>query len=81
MFVKPVKGRTVRHPETMRLLNEQGEEVLRTSFWLSCLKVGDVEEAEKPSAKPLLHSVTPPEKPPKSPEKLIPSEQTKKNEV
>ncbi|GBR03137.1 DUF2635 domain-containing protein [Gluconobacter cerinus] len=45
MFVKPVGGRAVRRPDTMRLLSADGETVPDTAFWLRAKVRGDVEDA------------------------------------
>ncbi|MBS1067253.1 DUF2635 domain-containing protein [Gluconobacter cerinus] len=45
MFVKPVGGRAVRRPDTMRLLSADGETVPDTAFWLRAKARGDVEDA------------------------------------
>lgn len=51
--IKPAPGRTVRDPQTMKLLAVDGETKPQTSFWLRCLKDGDVlpVEATKKGAK------------------------------
>lgn len=45
--IKPAPGRTVRDPNTMKLLAEDGENKPRTGFWLRRLKDGDVIYAEQ----------------------------------
>ncbi|GBQ84097.1 hypothetical protein AA13595_1322 [Gluconacetobacter johannae DSM 13595] len=50
MFVKPGPGRAVRWPGTLRLLAPEGAEVPETTFWLLCLKHGDVVKAVAPGA-------------------------------
>lgn len=40
--IKPAPGRTVRDPQTMKLLAVDGEAKARNSFWLRRLKDGDV---------------------------------------
>ncbi|GBQ92096.1 hypothetical protein AA23498_1365 [Acetobacter nitrogenifigens DSM 23921 = NBRC 105050] len=42
MFVKPAPGRAVRWPVSMRLLNEAGENVPSSPFWLLALHHKDV---------------------------------------
>lgn len=51
--IKPAPGRTVRDPQTMKLLAANGEPKPPTSFWLRRLKDGDVllVEATKKGAK------------------------------
>ncbi|BBQ83933.1 DUF2635 domain-containing protein [Kluyvera cryocrescens] len=51
--IKPAPGRTVRDPQTMKLLAVDGETKPQTSFWLRRLKDGDVlpVEATKKGAK------------------------------
>ncbi|MBJ8744031.1 DUF2635 domain-containing protein [Citrobacter farmeri] len=40
--LKPVAGRTVRDPKTMKVLAADGEEKPRTSYWTRRLADGDV---------------------------------------
>lgn len=46
VFIKTVKGRSVRDPETKQLLAETGEYKPRSGFWLKRLKQGDVVETK-----------------------------------
>ncbi|GAB6854169.1 DUF2635 domain-containing protein [Asaia astilbis] len=45
MRVKPAEGRAVRWPGTLRLLEDTGEDVPETAFWLRAKATGDVIEA------------------------------------
>ncbi|MBM9401550.1 DUF2635 domain-containing protein [Gluconacetobacter azotocaptans] len=56
MFVKPGPGRAVRWPGTLRLLAPEGAEVPETTFWLLCLKHGDVVKAVAPASTPVAAS-------------------------
>ena len=42
LYLKPVPGVTVRDPETLQPLAENGEKKPRTTYWLRRLKDGDV---------------------------------------
>lgn len=42
IFVTPVAGRLVRHPETGDPLPKEGMSVVRSPYWLRRLKEGDV---------------------------------------
>ena len=46
MFVKPAEGRAVHWPGTRRLLAAEGAEVPLSTFWLLCLRNGDVVESK-----------------------------------
>lgn len=48
LFIKPVAGRTVRDPETLEKLHEDGEVKPKNGFWLKRLKQGDVIETKPP---------------------------------
>ncbi|HDS8578258.1 TPA: DUF2635 domain-containing protein [Klebsiella variicola] len=47
--LKPVPGRTVRDPKTMRVLAADGEEKPRTSYWTRRLADGDVALVKEPA--------------------------------
>ncbi len=42
VFLKPVAGRLVPHPERSGYLSEQGEEVVINSYWQRRINDGDV---------------------------------------
>ncbi|PFF95391.1 DUF2635 domain-containing protein [Escherichia albertii] len=42
--IKPAEGKAIRDPFTMKLLNPDGEEKPRNSFWIRRLAAGDVVE-------------------------------------
>lgn len=46
--VKPKQGYIVRHPETLRILNANGEEVTHSSYWERRIKDGDVSVIPEP---------------------------------
>ena len=51
MFLKPAKeGLIVRHPKTKRPLNQGGEEVTKSTYWLRRIKDGSVIETKKAAA-------------------------------
>jgi hypothetical protein len=43
-ILKPCVGRRVRDPETLKVLDEAGEEKALSSYWLRRLRDGDVIE-------------------------------------
>jgi len=52
MFLKPkVAGQIVRHPDTKRLLKQEGEEVKKSTYWLRRLNEGSVIEVKKAEVK------------------------------
>ncbi len=58
MFVRAAEGRRVRHPDSLALLREEGEDVPDTEYWFRRLSEGDVEIAE--TAQPFAAEVEPP---------------------
>lgn len=59
--IKAAEGRRVRHPDTLRLLAADGEEVQASSFWSRRLADGDVVEVLKvtPAPQPAPQSASP----------------------
>ena len=63
MFLKPAnESLLVRHPDTKRPLNKDGEEVKKSTYWLRRLKEGSVIEIEKAEAKPKFAEAKPEKK-------------------
>jgi hypothetical protein len=50
MFVKPLHGLFVRDPITRDRIPPEGWEVPENTFWLTRVRHGDVEVAERPPA-------------------------------
>lgn len=50
-FIKPASGVTVRDPETLEPLSENGEKKPQNGYWLRRLNDGDIEVVEQQKKK------------------------------